>query len=62
MGIVIFITTVSLFHFFRNSQHPIFSIILCFYSKNINEKVGEVGISYVFSLKHQVDTIFKKKQ
>ena len=36
--------------------------ILCFYCKSINEKVGEVGISYVFSLRHHVDAIFKNNQ
>ena len=33
-----------------------------FLCDNIIEKVGEVGISEVFSLRHQVDTIFKNNQ
>ena len=49
---------------FVTTQHELVNIVLCFYCKS-NEKVGEVGISYVFSffsLRHQVDAIFNKKK
>ena len=37
-------------------------MILCFYCKDIIGKVREVGMSQVFSLRHQVDDIFKTSQ